>query len=99
MTSIFNKLHFIVSDKILFEIFTNPDDGFGFSANMLIKELNALHIETFEYLIRCQKKKLLGTISISFNVLTIGDNKDTEICRTVEKIIKTKDSYIISNTY
>lgn len=94
---IFEKLYFNVNEKVFFELFRNPDQGFGFSATFHRKWLTEIQIETFDFLIRCQKKKLLGTVNLVFKTDVIGELQ--EMNRSVEKIEFKNDEYTISNTY
>lgn len=94
---IFRGIYFNVNEKVFFEIFKNPDKGFGFHAELDKKELTELQIDTCDFLVQCQNKKLLGTFTMVFKMDGIGEIKKLE--RSVEKIEFKNGKYIISNTY
>jgi len=95
--AIFNELNFNVSEKIFFEVFKNPDKGFGFSAQLDKELLTDIQVETMEFLLRCQKKDLLGSVHINFKTDAVGEIN--ELQRHVEKISFKDGKYIIEAFY
>ena len=93
---IFNELKFNVHEKVFFHVFKNPDKGFGFAAKLDKDYLTEIQVETCNYLVRCQKKGLLGSFTIIFNTDGVGE---ITINRRVEKIQFINGAYEISNTY
>ncbi len=95
--AIFNELRFRVCDEIFFRVFKSPDKGHGFICELDKDHMTELHIVTFDYLVACQSKGLLGSINIIFEMECAGEIQ--LLSRRVERIESKKKSYVISNTY
>ena len=95
--NLFNELYFDVPSEVFFEVLKNKDSGFGYKISLKTKYLTPLQIEALNFLVSCYKKRLLGYVILKFNTEAVGEVK--ELSRTIEKIEKTKDSFVISNSY
>ena len=95
--AVFNELKFQVPDKVFFEVFQNPDRGFGYSAGLDEEFLSELQIDILKLLIKWQKKKLMGTINIVFVSEGVGEIE--KLTRRIEKITYEKGKYWIKNSY
>lgn len=95
--NLFNELYFDIPSEVFFEVLKNKDSGFGYKISLETKHLSPLQKETLNFLINCYKKRLLGYVILKFNTESVGEVK--ELSRTIEKIEKTKNSFVISNSY
>ena len=95
--TVFNELFFDVPKEVFYEALENPDKGFGFKIKLGFKHLTELQIDTLDFLHNCYQKNLLGYISLTFDTNVVGEIKP--VSRTIEKIEKTQDAFIISNSY
>lgn len=95
--NVFNELSFDVTKEVFYEVLENQDKGFGFKAKLKFSQLSDLQIFTLDFLFQCYEKKLLGKVELTFSTEAIGEIKP--LSRMVEKIEKTKDAFVISNSY
>lgn len=95
--NLFNELFFDVGQEIYSEVMFNPDSGFGYKINLKKKHLSPLQLATLDFLLRCHKDDLLGTITLTFNTNAVGDKKP--LSRRVEKIQEQIEEFVISNSY
>ena len=94
---LFNELFFNVKKEVFYEILENPDRGFGFRAKLELIYLTDLQVDTLDFLLKCNEKRLLGYLTLTFSTESVGEIKP--ISRTIEKIEKKEQAFIISNTY
>lgn len=95
--AIFNELTFNVNKEIFFEVFKNPDKGFGFDVELDKELFTPIQIETLEYLLRCQEKHLMGSVTIIFKLEGVGEI--TKLSRRVEKLSYKKGKYVMEAFY
>jgi hypothetical protein len=95
--SIFDRLHFQVHKEIFYEILENRDRGFGYTAKIKKELLDELHLETFDFIIRCFKKKILGRVHLTFSTSVVGEILPLE--RRFETIEDDGEFIIIKDSY
>lgn len=95
--SIFDRLHFNVHKEIFYELLENRDGGFGYTAKINKSLLNELQLETFDFIIRCYKKKILGRITLTFSTDVVGEIPPLE--RRFDSIEDNGEFIIIKDSY
>ena len=95
--SIFNDLYFNVPKEVFYEILENSDGGFGYTTKIKKELLNELQLETFDFIIRCRKKELMGIVHLKFDTNLLGEVGVLE--RRIDNIEDDGEFIIISDSY